>query len=85
MVLVAPKDSKEPRPWRGALASRGRPAPEFVECLRRDAARLGAIHHHVLTPWIRSVQPAPVQIKLADERMTVMMDTQAVTHIRAWP
>lgn len=36
-------------------------------------------------PWIRSVQPAPVQIKLADERMTVVMDTQAVTHIRARP
>ena len=60
--------------WRRS-GGRARKRPQLLERSGGVAAGLGAIHHHVLATWIRRVEPAAVQVKLADERMTIMVDS----------
>jgi len=51
--------------WR-STGGRGGQGSQSVERSGGVAAGLGAVHHHVVSTGIRSVEPMPVKIKVAD-------------------
>src|ERR1700722_4559742 len=69
----------------GRSAGFGRQGAQLVERPGGVTTGVGAIHHHVVPTGIRSVEPVSVNVQLADQRMTHVVDSQAVANLRTGP